>query len=145
MYELIPASRSDLPFLFELNKAALGAYVAELWGWDDAFQRQYVEERVDLANSRIILIAGERAGRLTVVEHEDHIFLDYVALFPTWQNRGYGTRIVKDVLEEARAKGKAVRLSVLQINPAARLYERLGFTVTTRDAYRIKMLWHPAG
>jgi ribosomal protein S18 acetylase RimI-like enzyme len=34
------------------------------------------------------------------------------------------------VLDEARRSGKPVALQVLKVNPARRLYERLGFSVT---------------
>ena len=143
MYELLEASEHDLPWLFELHKAALGDYVAELWGWDDGWQRRHFQDTTDLLNSRIILVGGERAGRLTVEEGDDYLALSYLALFPRWQNRGVGTEVVTDVLQRARSKGKAVKLSVLRSNPALRLYERLGFVVTERDAYRVKMLWRP--
>jgi ribosomal protein S18 acetylase RimI-like enzyme len=139
VYALEPATPADLDWLFALHEAALGAYVAALWGWDEAWQRRHFGERLELANTRLILVGGERAGRLTLTEREDHIFLDYLALLPAQQNRGVGTAVLRDVLEAARAEGKPVKLSVLRPNPAIRLYERLGFVVTAADAQRIHM------
>ena len=60
----------------------------------------------------------------------DEVRLDRVFLLPECQNRGIGTRLVRDVLAEARAAGLPVRLRVFRVNPARRLYERLGFVAT---------------
>lgn len=48
---------------------------------------------------------------------------------PAYQRRGIGAAILRDVIAEARAGGHAVALRVLKVNPARRLYERLGFAV----------------
>jgi ribosomal protein S18 acetylase RimI-like enzyme len=48
---------------------------------------------------------------------------------PDWQNRGLGTTIIQDVIDRLRAPGIPVRLQVLKVNPARRLYERLGFEI----------------
>jgi ribosomal protein S18 acetylase RimI-like enzyme len=47
--------------------------------------------------------------------------------------------IIKDLLQEARQKMKAVRLRVLKINPAKNLYERLGFVVIEEFNYQVVM------
>jgi ribosomal protein S18 acetylase RimI-like enzyme len=47
--------------------------------------------------------------------------------------------LIKDLLREARAKGKPVSLSVVRHNPAQRLYERLGFKVIGEDEIKLHM------
>jgi ribosomal protein S18 acetylase RimI-like enzyme len=48
---------------------------------------------------------------------------------PEHQGKGIGTRLISEVLQDAHSRGLAVRLRVLKVNPAQRLYERLGFAV----------------
>jgi RimJ/RimL family protein N-acetyltransferase len=59
---------------------------------------------------------------------------EYVAQTWGWdegrQRQGIGTSVIQQVLDEARRSGKPVALQVLKVNPARRLYERLGFSVT---------------
>jgi ribosomal protein S18 acetylase RimI-like enzyme len=42
-------------------------------------------------------------------------------------SRGIGSRILADLLTEAQSAGVAVRLTVIEVNPARALYERHGF------------------
>ncbi len=67
-----------------------------------------------------------------------------IALLPEHRGRGIGTRLVQDVLDEARASGRSVSLHVEETNPAKRLYERMGFVdVEDRGVY-ILMEWRTA-
>lgn len=51
-----------------------------------------------------------------------------IQIDPRHQNRGIGTSVLLDVIAEASARGRDVRLSVgLENERAVRLYERLGF------------------
>ena len=136
MFTLVPVAKGDVPWLFELHKAALKEYVEQTWGWDEAWQRDYFFKTFNLADSRLILLGEERVGRLTVEEKPDHVFLAYIALLPAHQGRGVGTEVVRSVTAEAKEKGKPVMLSVLKPNPAKALYERLGFVITTSNDVR---------
>jgi ribosomal protein S18 acetylase RimI-like enzyme len=73
----------------------------------------------------------------------DHDFLDVIALSPEAQRRGIGSQLIRELMEDARARGVPMRLSVLLNNPARGLYERLGFRVTRVEHPRIKMQWSP--
>jgi ribosomal protein S18 acetylase RimI-like enzyme len=48
-----------------------------------------------------------------------------IALLPEHRGKGIGTRLLRDVI----AQGKRVTIHVERMNPALRLYERLGFEV----------------
>jgi hypothetical protein len=39
--QLRPAEPGDAEFCYRLHRAALGPYVAQVWGWDEAEQRAY--------------------------------------------------------------------------------------------------------
>jgi ribosomal protein S18 acetylase RimI-like enzyme len=79
------------------------------------------------ASFEVILIDGERAGRLYVARGADEIRIVDIALLPAFRGRGAGGEIVRGILAEAAEKKLPVRIHVEQFNPALRLYERLGF------------------
>lgn len=128
--ELRPATADDLDFLYRLHRATLKEYVAQTWGWNEGWQRQRFEQRFDPAACRVIQFKKRHAGVVSVVEYEGEIFLANIAVTPDLQGQGIGTSVIQQVLDEAKRSGKPVVLQVLKVNPARRLYERLGFSVT---------------
>ncbi|MGB3712970.1 MAG: GNAT family N-acetyltransferase [Candidatus Promineifilaceae bacterium] len=69
----------------------------------------------------------------------DELFLAGIYLSPEWQNQGLGAVIIGDVLASAKARGQRVSLQVLKVNPARRLYERLGFSIFAETDTHFKM------
>ena len=125
------AASDDLEFLFSLLRVALGPYVVQTFGpWDDAEQRARFFAATDPAMHRIVEQDGRPVGCLAVRRLPDEVRLNRVLLLPEVQSRGIGTQLVREVLAQARAAGLPVRLRVFRVNPARRLYERLGFVVT---------------
>ena len=49
---------------------------------------------------------------------------------PERRGAGLGAALLADLIAQAEALGKAASLQVEKINPARRLYERLGFRTT---------------
>jgi len=49
--------------------------------------------------------------------------------------------LLKDLLKEAAAASKPVKLHVLSNSPALRLYERLGFSPIGGDGVYLEMKW----
>jgi len=80
-----------------------------------------------LGEDQIIIVDGRDVGRLAVDRYPDRINLRLIEILPEYQGRGIGTAIIQDILDEARQAKIPVTLMVLSINPAQRLYERLGF------------------
>ena len=60
-----------------------------------------------------------------------------------FQRRGLGTQLLKRLFVEGRESSLPIRLRVLAVNPAKRLYERLGFVVIETTAERLFMEWRP--
>jgi len=118
---------ADLEFLWRLHNLALKKYIEETWGWDEEWQRRHFEERFDPNNGLIVVIDGTDAGFWWVNERPDEIFLVSIHLLPDFQRRGIGTRLIRTLTDNSY---KPVRLKVLKVNPARRLYERLGFSIS---------------
>jgi GNAT superfamily N-acetyltransferase len=134
------ATGDDLEFLFSLLRESLGPYVVRTFGpWDDAEQRARFLAATDPATHRIVELDGRPIGCLAVRRLRDEVRLHRVLLLPEWQDQGIGTRLVRDVVAEARAEGLPVRLRVFRVNPARRLYERLGFVATGETGTHVLM------
>jgi len=122
-----PATEADMDFLYALHVATMKEYVDKTWGWDDAFQRSAFWKNFIPDDVQIITHAGNDIGMLSFVERKEDLFLRSIEIHPTHQHRGIGTRIIQQVVHDAALKSKPTSLRVLKVNPAMRLYERLGF------------------
>ena len=133
-HTLRPATAADHEFVHRLLLTTSKEYVEQTWGWTDEIQ-QLVDQDFERwfnppASGSIVQLDGQDIGYIKVADHEDGVLLDMVLLDPAHQNRGLGRALIAPVVEEAHARGEAVVLQVLKVNPSKRLYERLGFVVT---------------
>lgn len=124
------ATRADADLCFRIKKQAFGEYVDEVWGWDEGLQRRLHDRDYDEAVVKVVQVDGKDIGYLVVTDDGTSVWVGQIYILPLFQNRGFGTRLVRDVIRGADAVGKSVKLQVLKINPARNLYERLGFVVT---------------
>ncbi len=89
-------------------------------------------------------LAGEiHAGRMGIAQFA-HVLTDLtVAVHPSWQGRGVGSRLFAALFETARGltpRVERVELMAREGNAdAIRLYERLGFRVEGRFEGRVRM------
>jgi ribosomal protein S18 acetylase RimI-like enzyme len=134
-YTLRTATAADHDFVKQLLLTSSKEYVEQTWGWNEEIQ-QLVEQDFERwfnppESGQIVQVDGRDIGYLKVADHEDGVLLDMVLIDPAYQNRGLGTALIAPVVEAAHARGQAVVLQVLKVNPSKRLYERLGFVVTS--------------
>jgi ribosomal protein S18 acetylase RimI-like enzyme len=129
-----PATSNDSSFSYAVKRAALGDYVAQVWGWDETVQQNY--HAADWAAHRpdIVELDDIPIGTLEVVEHHDHLYIGEFYLLPQYQRRGIGTELLRRVLTQADAAAVPVRLQFLKVNPVRSLYERHGFEVAGESA-----------
>ena len=130
-YALRPATAGDYDFIYKVKTITLKEYVAQTWGWNEADQQSRFSASFDPAQWQIVQLDGRNIGVLCLEREEGGLFLANIEILPPFQNRGIGTRIIEDILASARRDCLPVRLQVLKVNPARRLYERLGFVVTS--------------
>ncbi|BAL94073.1 GNAT family N-acetyltransferase [Rubrivivax gelatinosus] len=116
-----PATEQDLPWLALLRH---GPDAAPPDG------EALAALRVLLDGGAIVLVDGLPGGLLRVHRGSRDWAIQQVQLLPQYRRAGIGSRLIAEVLAEARRDGARVSLSVLKTNPALSLYERLGFTIT---------------
>ena len=128
-----PATAADTDFSFRLHRATMRAYVAPIWGWDDDAQQALHNQRFDPATTRIITVDGVDAGILVTEQRPTELYLERIAVDPSHQGDGVGSRVIQGLLTEAAGQGKTMVLEVLTTNPRAEaLYHRLGFHEESR-------------
>ena len=123
-------------------------------GWDDNQKQAFIrmqflarERSQPRVDSKIILLDGRPVGRMLVDRTETPMVLRDIALLTEYRNAGIGSRLLQELMTEAAAAGKPIRLHVVSTSPAVRFYERLGFRTSGNDeagtAY-LEMKWVPA-
>jgi ribosomal protein S18 acetylase RimI-like enzyme len=130
MYTLRQVTEADYTFLFHLHKAAMKDYVTQTWGWDERVQQTLFQERFEPSRLQIVVVDGCDVGVLSVKQQPDTLVLANLQIIPDYQKQSLGTAIIRVLLLQASQQDIPVSLQVLKVNPALKLYERLGFTVT---------------
>src|SRR5262249_13638834 len=109
------------------HPTTLRDYVDQTWGWDENWQRSRFEKDFDPDSIQIIQNRSDPIGYLSVQNRADEIFLAAIEIAPAFQNRGIGTQLIVQLFSASDRTRVPVRLFCLKVNPARRLYERLGF------------------
>lgn len=89
----------------------------------------------------VVEVAGRPVGRLIVDRRPGDIRVVDVSLVPAARGAGIGTRLLGDLVEEARDTGRIVSIHVEAHNRAAELYARLGFAVAADLGVYRRMEW----
>jgi GNAT superfamily N-acetyltransferase len=134
-----PALPSDVDFARGLYFETMRATIEPLFGWDRRRQEESFAGWFDLQEAGIIVADGCDAGWMQIRTNEREIFLGSLYVIPEMQRRGIGTYILSELIAQCQHSSKALTLAVMKMNPAIRLYERLGFRVTHEDAYKFYM------
>ena len=103
-----------------------------------SFRRQW-----NANETRIIMLEGADIGWLQSATREGIFFLAQLFIDAAYQKRGIGTEVMHRLIGEATARKEAMTLGVVKINPAKRLYDRLGFRVTHEDHRKFYMRREP--
>lgn len=136
-------SPTDFEYLYGLSETTMSRYVEEVWGaWDEVKSRDHFGAALANGEFQSICEGGLRVGALSILKMANHHQIEQLFIEPQHQNRGVGTRVVRQILADAAVDLKPVRLRVLVSNPAKRLYERLGFVVTESTKERHFMECH---
>jgi ribosomal protein S18 acetylase RimI-like enzyme len=127
-YTLRPAREADVPFLLRLREAAMDPHHRAAGIFQTPAE---MEERVRnfYDEAQVIEIEGRPAGLWKLHREPAQWWIIQVQLMPEHQGRGIGATLIRQLADEARAAGVALKLKVLKSNPAQHLYARLGFVI----------------
>lgn len=143
----------DRAFMLALYGSSRADEIAA-WGWTEEQRAVFIDMQYSARcrhydsvypcrDDSIILLDGEAAGLLSINRDETALNLVDIALLPEHHGRGVGTRLLRELQQEATESGKPLRLHVLAENAAAvRLYQRLEFAEIEGGVYRL-LEWRP--
>ena len=137
-----PASTQDFEYCKRLYFTGMTEIIEELH-LNMAAQAVGFREQWALTQVRIITFDGSDVGWLQSTMQDDALFVAQLFVDGPFQRQGIGTEVMHRLIGEAARLNQAVCLAVVKINPALRLYERLGFKITHEDDRKFYMKRDP--
>ena len=148
------ATPVDDAFLRDLYASVRAPELAAV-PWSDAEKRAFCDMQFTLqdrhyrehfphAHRHVVLEAASAVGRIYVDPAGDEIRILDIALVPAARGRGIGTRLLRNILDEADRTRRRVSLVTEPGNPARRLYARLGFIDRDAGPLHVEMVRSPA-
>ena len=132
-----PIVETDTPFLRALYASTRAAEMAMVpWTAEQKqafvtmqFNAQTAHYTKHYARADFLIIEedGVPIGRLIIDRQPHEILLIDITLAPERRGNGIGSRLLREILDEAARTKARVSIHVERFNPAMRLYERLGF------------------
>jgi GNAT superfamily N-acetyltransferase len=136
------AAPGDEPWLRDVHHAAYrDLIVRQLGAWDQLRADRHFEETWAAGQVEVLLLDGEPCGYSVIRLNGTDIEVDELVVEPGHQGRGIGTRVLLDTMELAGSAGVGVRLRTAQLNRAAGLCRRLGFSEVGRTETHILFEW----
>ncbi len=148
---LRPVTPADVAFLARVYASSRADELA-VTGWSEgqkaAFcrsqfdaQSAYYSENYPGASFQVIERDGVPVGRLYVARWEKEIRIVDITVLPEFRGSGTGTKLLRDLQEEACAVGKCMTIHVERFNRALELYQRLGFQIVEEQEVYLLMQW----
>ena len=147
-----PEDKQFLAFLYgDTRRGEVNA-----WGWPPEQQESFLRMQFDAqcrsyraafpgATDSIVCLENNALGRLLMGQDAAAKRLIDIALLEEHRNRGIGSNLLRQLLQECQAQGCSMHLQALQGNPAIRLYQRLGFVQSGADSMYARFQWPPSG
>lgn len=151
--QLRPMGESDLQFLRALYRTVRDPELAQT-PWTDAQKQAFCDSQFALQDRHyrahypgalflVIEHEGQPVGRLYLGTAPGPLRLMDLAFMPAWRGRGWGTALVRAVVDRADREGRDTLLFVESSNPAHRLYEREGFADEGVEGVYMRMRRRP--
>ncbi len=124
---LEPAVDADAAALAEGRVAAMRQSLEQAGRFDPVRARERFLRGFVAADTRHVVVDGERVGVLVLRRRGDELLLDHLYLWPAHQGRGHGAEVLRQVAAQADREGLSVRLEALKGSRANAFYLRHGF------------------
>jgi len=132
-FEPIADPTSDT--VFHIVKEGLFNPVNQVFGWDDAFQRQPLRTEYRPEWFHWVRLNGTVQALLCHKEYERGVHVHLLIVLPECRHQGVGRCVMERLMAEAREHQHCVTLSSFIRNlTAVRFYRRLGFEVEHEEA-----------
>jgi len=140
---LRPSIEADRGFVDHLTRDVMAPYVAQTWSDKQDIEAYFKSNKFDLPSTQIIQYDSQDIGRLSILWREDHLYIDNLHILSEHQGKGIGKFVIQQLIQQADLRDLSIKLMVLKINPAKKLYEALGFKIYTIKNHRFLMERNP--
>ena len=125
----------DCEFILELKELCLKWYIEIIYGWNTDIQREKTKHELEKHKDdmRIIMINNKNVGVTTFYEEDGEYVVGLIMVHPDCQGLGIGTKIINEYISIAKKTKKIINIKTYKLNPAKKLYERLGFKIYKED------------
>ena len=148
---LRPITEADLPFLERVYASTRTDELAQT-DWSESqkqaflsfqFRAQHHHYTTQYDHPELLVIErnGVAVGRLYLHRRPGDLRIVDIALLPEARGTGLGHALLESLQKLADGEGRTVSIHVEQMNPAMRLYERLGFRKTGEHGVYHLMEW----
>ena len=133
-YYLRQATTEDLELLDKIHTENMKAYVENIYPWQP---RLFVDNFL-ASDYQVIETDNLVIGMIKTIASKDEIYLAEIQITSKYQNQGIGSKIIRDLTNQAKINNQRLWLKVIKNNPAIKLYERLGFTIFEQNQTHLK-------
>jgi GNAT superfamily N-acetyltransferase len=151
MISLRPITPEDDAFLARVYASSRADELA-ITGWSEELKVDFCRRQFDAQSEyyaanypeptfQVIERDGLPVGRLYVARWEKEIRIVDITLLPEFRGSGIGTKLLRDLQDEALAAGKSLTIHVERFNRALTLYQRLGFQQVEDKGVYLLMKW----
>jgi GNAT superfamily N-acetyltransferase len=151
MVSLRPTTPEDVSFLATVYASTRWDELAPT-GWTDEEKTVFCRRQFDAQSTHyrehypeaafdIVEQDGRGIGRLYVARWDKEIRIVDISLLPEFRGTGIGTKLLRELQEEARSAGKSLTIHVERFNRALQLYQRLGFRQVEDKGVYLLMRW----
>jgi ribosomal protein S18 acetylase RimI-like enzyme len=151
--DLRPATEADTAFLLAVFTSTRMDELV-ITGWTDEQKAAFCQQQFTAQTSHYrehypaaeysIISANERpAGRLSIERWPQEIRIMEIALLPEFRAQGIGTYLLNYLMQEAVRTNRKLSIHVEKMNPALRLYTRLGFKLIKEVGIYLLMAIEP--
>jgi len=133
------AKESDEIFVDALTRISMKHFVEAVWETEAERECYYTLNPFEASRTNIVQFEGKDVGRITLRDSKEGRWIVAIHLMPEAQGKGIGRYLLNKVIEKAEQEQKDLYLTVLKVNPAKHLYEKLGFDVYDERDHRYYM------
>ena len=143
--ELRQATVADTKFLWDVFRISMKDYITQTRGeWNEQREESQFRNQLDLSAAQVIRSNDLAVGFIIAPIKDSAREIHTICIVPEHQRKGIGTEVLRRAVAQAREQKISLYLSVLKVNPARRLYERLGFEVIEETKHHFRMKFHGA-
>ena len=151
---LRPVVEADADVLLELYSSTRAQELAMV-PWNPEQKKAFVEMQFMAQQSHykaeypqaehsMICLDGVPVGRVYLDRRAEEFHILDITVLPQQRNAGVGSRVLRQIMDEATGSGKPVSIYVETFNPSLRLFERLGFVRAQQAGIHFLMKWLPS-